>query len=160
MSQQRLDLDDSDLPASFEEILSRPSEDAERPKPIPQGTYRFIIKEVPRRGVAPKTGNGFLEFTCYPTAAGDGVQKEALDEAGGLKDKRVRYTLWVTDAAEWRITKFLDDCGIPSRDSKNKKLGHFDRLDMVVNAEFEGHVKHRVVGDAIYAEIDSTMPAG
>lgn len=142
----------------FESILDRPSEDAERPKPLPQGSYVCVVHGLPEYGKSSKKQTDFVRFTLIPLQAMDDVDADALDEVGGLEGKSLSDTYYLTPNAEYRLRDFLDNCGIPSRDDDEEKLSHRARIEMATNQQVIAHVKHRASqdGSSVFAEVSGT----
>jgi len=97
---------------SFSAILDQQVEDAERPKPLPVGTYLCVVTGLPRFDKSSRAQTDFAEFTLQPTEVYDDVDKDELEAMGGLENRTLRITFWLTEDAKWRLRKFLEDCGI------------------------------------------------
>lgn len=101
---------------TFASILDTPSDEIERPKPLPGGTYICSVKGQPNQGKA-KTGTEFAEFTLQILGAHEDVDPDALAEClkgKALIEKTIKATYYVTDDAIWRLKEFLDHCGVES----------------------------------------------
>jgi len=92
---------------AFSDILSRQASEIERPKPLPVGTYICQVKGLPRQDVSSKKGTPFWEFTLIPVGHLDDVTAEDLEAVGGLANKTLRATFYLTDEAEYRLADFL-----------------------------------------------------
>ncbi len=146
---------------AFESILDRPSVDAKPPRPLPKGHYLCAVKGNPRFDKSSKKGTDFVEFTLQPVEARDDVDEDELKALkGGIKGRTIRATYYLTDDAEWRLTKFLNDCGIPQEDEDGNKLTHSQRIAEINGAEVIAQVRHRPSesGDVFYVELGSTAP--
>jgi hypothetical protein len=137
-------------------ILDRPSEDAERPKPLPQGSYICIVQSW-EEGSSTKKQTPFIRFTLKPIDAGEDVKPEELEEAGGLGERTLGVNYYLTDNSEYRLREFLDHCGVDSKDGKTK-LSHRDRAEMALNTQVGAFIKHRASedGEAVFAEVSRT----
>ncbi len=140
---------------NFDDILSRPASEVERPKPLPQGSYLCIVKGLPRHDKSSKKLTPFVEFTLQPTAAGEDVDEEDLAAMGGIANKTIRATYYKTEDALWRLTDFLEHCGI---DLEGKSISQ--AIDETPNCEVIAFIKHRASedGQSIFAELAKTAP--
>jgi len=94
---------------NFGAILDQPSGAVERPKALPQGTYLFVTQGMPRQDKSTKKGTEFIEFTCKVLQAGEDVDPEALEEAGGIADKTMNLTFYLTEKSTYRLKEFMID---------------------------------------------------
>ena len=146
------------------DLLDQPSIDAERPKPFPQGSYIAQVKGLPREDVSTRKQTRYLEFTLVPVEVyrdKDGrtdVDEDALEEMGGLNDRSLRHTLYVTDLAMYRMREFFDHCGIPDMEGK-RKLSHNERAVQSPGCHVGISVKHvpSQDGSGVFANIASTF---
>src|SRR6266487_695378 len=99
--------------ATFSSILDETSSGTvDRPKPLPVGTYTCIVVGQPRFDKSSKLGTPFVEFTLKPIQAGEDVDEDALEEIGGIGNRTLRATFYLTEEAKYRLDKFLEDLGI------------------------------------------------
>jgi len=146
--------------ANLTSILDRPLSENVKPKPLPRGIYRCVVKEW-EKGTA-NTGTEYIRFQLAPIAVEGEIDQDALDTAltkgNGqkvpLSEKRLRRTFFLTDLAAYRLQDFLVDCGIP--------LGRniSSMLQEVNNREVLADVRHTPStdpgSDAMYAEVVAT----
>lgn len=148
----------------FSAILDRTSAEVERPKPLPIGPYAWAVKGLPRMDKSAKKGTPFVEFTCQPLQAMEGVDEDDLEAALTKKDgsKKLlgdmtqRLTFYLTEDALWRLKKFLvQDLQIEEGDRTLAAL-----IDEAPGCQFIGTVKHTPTddGEGVYANIGSTAP--
>lgn len=162
-----VEVEEDDVP-NFSSLLDTPSEDVERPKPGPMGHYLAMVKghAVPTKSKQQTPG---WIFTFQPLEAGDDVDandlKAWLTKANGdvvpLRDKSFTYTLWESENALYRITEFLDDLGIPSRDESNKKLTVRQRMQEAPGKTCYIQIVHNPStrdGVTMYANVGRTLP--
>lgn len=98
--------------ANFQDILNKPMDDIKAPVPLPIGTYLCIVDGQPTIGELGKNKNTAVTFNLKFMQAQQDVDHAALMDAlrgGSLSDRSIRYTLWVTDDAVWRLKTFLKD---------------------------------------------------
>jgi len=139
---------------NFGALLDKPASDVERPKPLPQGSYHCIVKGLPRFDKYSKKFTEFVEFTLQPTAAGEDVDEEDLAAMGGIANKTIRATYYITEDALWRLKDFLSHCGIEEDGSLR------NMIDQTPNCEVIAFIKHRASedGQSVFAELAKTAP--
>lgn len=97
---------------NFAALLDKPSSEIERPKPLPVGTYVAVVQGMPRYDKSSKKQTDFVEFTLKLQAAGEDVDAEELAAVGGIADKTMKDTYYITEQALWRLKEFLTNCGL------------------------------------------------
>lgn len=146
---------------SFEDALNVPMHEVTRPKPLPQGTYTFNVLSW-REDKSSKKQTAFVEYTLQPIAFEEDVDESEVDDMGGLANRTIRHTFYLTPDAMWRLRKFLEDCGVDVGNKRNPKMAG-DLIPQAVGAQVLGHVKHepsRAIGSTdVYAVISSTAKA-
>lgn len=150
--------------ASFESILDTPATEVERPKPLPAGTYDAIVKGLYEQGESSQKKTPFVRFTLAMQAAGEDVDEDELKEILTDKDgnptpltgKTIKATYYTTPDALFRLTDFLEHCGI---DLEGKKIRQ--AMDETPNASVTVVIGHRASedGQQIFAEVKRTMKA-
>jgi hypothetical protein len=151
---------------NFRDILDTPATEVTRPKPTPIGTYLVTVKGNYEEGETPNTHSPYADFTLgFRQAQGD-VDEEALTEyltqgngqVAKLTDKTIRYRLWTSDKALFRLLRFLKDCGIPEQDEDGNVYTVRDMMQLAPNSQVLIYIKHRPGDDneSMYAEIGRT----
>jgi hypothetical protein len=150
----------------FTSVLDTPSTEVSRPRPLPQGTFAWQIKGLPRIDKSTKKGTEFSEYVCQALEACEDVDpdelKLSLTKASGdvipLKDRTQRITFYHTEDALWRLKKFFDDLQIPEEDDEGNVRSLRQRMQDVPGKIFYGHIKHQPSddGETMYANIDKT----
>ena len=97
---------------SFASILDRAPSEIEKPKPLPQGSYITVLVGQPRFDKSAKKQTDFVEFQHKLLSAQDDVDEDELKALGGIKDKVMKNTFYLTEGATWRLKEFLEHCGI------------------------------------------------
>lgn len=140
---------------NFSSILDRPASEIERPKPLPPGTYLTILQGLPRYDKSAKKQTEFIEFKHKITQAGEDVDEDALKEAGGLEDKTVNNTFYLTEDAAWRLRKFLEDCGF---DFSDGSVTLREAAEQSANSEVYITIGHEPSqdGQSVFARIKGT----
>lgn len=141
----------------FSEILNKRSEEIERPKPLPVGTYLMMIPAPAEIKQIGKNNTDAAEFQCRVVQAMDDVDASALEAAGGIQNKTMRLTFWLTEEAAFRLKEFLINA--LEVDENGRTLG--EMMPDAVNRMFKAQIKHRPSPDGtqIYAEIGQTAKA-
>lgn len=94
----------------FNSLLSTPTDNIEKPKPLPNGTYQGVIFGNPTFREAGQNQTPQVEFTVRPTGSDD-VDPSEL--AGiNLSDKMLRASFWLSKDAQYRLVDFAKSCGI------------------------------------------------
>ena len=104
---------------NFGSILDRAPSEIEKPKPLPQGSYITQIVGQPRFDKSSKKQTEFVEFTHKLLAAQEDVDEDELKSMGGIKEKVMKNTFYLTEGAAWRLKEFLEHCGINLDECEN-----------------------------------------
>ena len=107
---------------NFGSILDRAPSEIEKPKPLPQGSYITQIVGQPRFDKSTKKQTEYVEFTHKLLAAQEDVDEDELKALGGVKDKVMKNTFYLTEGAAWRLKEFLEHCGIDEADSLREMI--------------------------------------
>lgn len=139
---------------NFGSILDKASSEVERPKPLPVGTYICVVQGLPKLDKTTKKQTEYIEFTLKPLQAGEDVDHEELEAMGGIANKTLRHTCYLTEDALWRLKKFLDDCGIDDGDDVSLR----QRVDQSPGRQVAVFIKHTNSedGETIYANVGTT----
>ena len=138
---------------SFSSILDTPSSDIERPKPMPVGTYDCLVQGQPRFDKSSKKQTPFVEFTLKLQSAHDNVDEDTLKDLGGLKDKTIKNTYYLTETAAWRLKDFLDHC-----DAGDEEMTLSQRIAETPGKRVTITIGHEASDDgtAIFARVKGT----
>lgn len=140
---------------NFGALLDQAPSETERPKPLPQGTYVTMIQGLPRQDKSTKKGTEYVEFTHKLLSAGEDVDAEELAAMGGIGDKTMRNTYYITENSLWRLKDFLSHCGIDV-----DAVGSYrEAIDETPGKQVSIYIKHvpSEDGTAIYANIGKTL---
>lgn len=97
---------------NFGALLDKPGSEIERPKPLPQGSYVAMVQGLPRFDKSSQKQTEFVEFTLKLLSAQEDVDADELKDLGGLADKTIKATYYITEGALWRLKEFLTSCGL------------------------------------------------
>lgn len=142
--------------ADFASILDMPATDVERPKPLPVGTYFGVVQGLPEHDVSSKKKTPFVRFTLAVQSVGDDVDEDDLKAFGdeGVIGKLIRSTYYTTPDSLFRLTDFLEHCGI---DPEGKSVRAC--IDETPNCSIGFSISHRASddGQSVFAEVKSTF---
>ncbi len=97
---------------NFQELLAKQVDSVERPKAFPIGSYDAIIAGH-EHGKSSKKETHYVRFWCKLIGTREDVDNEDFEAAGGLEAltarKPIKLDFYVTDAALWRLTEFLQE---------------------------------------------------
>lgn len=141
---------------NFTTILDEAPTEVVRPKPLPAGTYLFVVG-APRYDKSSRKQTEFTEFLLRPIQAMDDVDPDELEAAGGIDGKTIRATFYSTEDAIYRLDEFHEHCGI----DLSQKASRRARSEECVNAQVIGVVRHRSSDDGqrVFAELAQTALA-
>jgi hypothetical protein len=140
---------------NFSSILDTPADQIERPKPLPAGTYRAIVQGIPRQDVSSKKQTPFVEFTLKLLAADEDVDQEELAAIGGLTDKTIKDTYYLTENSLFRVKDFLASCGVDVDSGASLR----QLIEQTPNKEVGVFIAHEPSqdGEAVFARVKKTF---
>lgn len=134
--------------ANFNDILNRPVEAIEAPKPIPVGTYLALINAQPIFAKIGKNQTDCVNFPIIFQQPQDDVDVAALNESlaradgvsKSLSDVKSNIRQFLTEDSLWRVKAFLvDHLGI---EETGKTLGQM--IPEAMGRQVLVTVKHRL----------------
>lgn len=160
---------DDDEPKTFESILDMPVSELTRPKPLPHGTYKTVVRGLPKIDKSTKKGTEYSEYTLQILEAYDDVDADALEECltkgngdvQRLQDRSLRLTFYHTPASGYRLGDFLTkDLQIDKVDDDGRERSPRELMQEAPGRQVGVHVKHDPSpdGETMYANIDKTFP--
>lgn len=145
------------------DILDKPATQIDRPKPLPVGTYLWMVVGMPRHDKSKEKQTPYVEFTVKCMSAFDDVDEEGLAEwaiksdgtSRALTDFTQKLTFYTTADAVYRLQDFIDHCGCAEEGKSTRQC-----LDDMPNAQFVGSIVHSASkdGTTVYANIGKTAP--
>lgn len=149
---------------NFGSLLDTSTDDVERPKAMPEGSYLWTVKGMPRFDKSSKKQTEYAEFTLVCTAAGDDVDHEALDAyltmkdgtKKGLSESIQRATYYLTEGSLFRLKDFLQHCGIELEGRSLREC-----IDDTPNCQVGAYIRHEASndGESIFGRIGKTFSA-
>ena len=137
---------------SFESILNTPMSDIAKPKPRPVGTYIGVVTKAPEiKKIGPKETLAAI-FDVKVISPGPDIDASELAAAGGIGERHLRVTQFLTEDALWRLKNFLLALGLEDDGSSIGKL-----LAETPGRQALFKIKHRPSqdGSELYEEVDS-----
>ena len=144
--------------ANFSDILNKPIDDIKAPSALPTGTYLCLIDGQPELGPVGKKETPAAIFNFKPMQAMTDVDPQLLQTAldgSSLADKKIRFTLWLTDDAAHRAKTFLiEHLGIPKA-----SLG--EMFPQAMGRQVLVSIGHRTDGNPpqVYMDVKATAKA-
>lgn len=141
---------------NFSSVLDQKVEDIEKPKPLPVGTYIGVINAAPEIGPVGKNNTLAAKFKIKILMADSDVDQDLLSAMGGIKEREIQHTLWLTEDAAWRAKEFVEQCGV-SGASKTLR----ESLTECMGCQIKLNLNHRPSEDGkeLYLNIKSTASA-
>lgn len=100
----------------FSELLSKPTEEIKKPKPLPEGSYQVLISAHKYDEAKTKEGpKAIVRLTCRFQEAMDDVDEADLSDAlqgEVLTTKSATYDMWLTPDAQYRVVEFAKSLGV------------------------------------------------
>lgn len=140
---------------NFGALLDKAPTEIERPKPLPAGTYTCVVQGLPEYDKSSKKQTEYVRFTLKPLAAEADVDTEALAEMGGLGDKTIPVTFYITENSLFRLKDFLSHLGF---DVTDPEASLREMCETTTGRQVRAFIKHRASedGESIFAEVGRT----
>src|ERR1700688_227452 len=95
---------------NFGAVLDVPPSEVKPPVALPAGPYLCVVQGLPKYDVSSKQKSEFAEFTLQPLQVMEEEMGEGVEALGGLTDKTIRATFYLTEKALWRLKELLAHC--------------------------------------------------
>lgn len=140
---------------NFGALLDKPGSEIERPKPLPQGSYVAMVQGLPRFDKSAKKQTEFVEFTLKLVEAGEDVDADELKEMGGLVDKTIKDTYYITEGSLWRLKDFLANCDLDADGDESLR----ELLEETPGKTIGIFIKHEASqdGTSVFARVGKTF---
>lgn len=121
---------------SFSHLLSKPVDSAERPKPLPAGTYHGRVSRY-EFAESKEKKTPYVRFHVRLTGPGDDIDPDALRATNSKgqpmmidpSKKEMRKDFYLTEDALFRLREFIESCEITT---ENRSFN--ETIPEVVNA--------------------------
>lgn len=142
------------MATNFTDILSKSADAIEKPKPLPVGTYICMIDGPAEFVEVGQNETPAANLKLRPLAADVDVDQGLLAEQGGIGERRIRHTLYLSEDALWRAKEFFENCGIPAEGKTLKEL-----FAALPNQQIKVVIKHQPSKDGteMYANVARTL---
>jgi hypothetical protein len=140
------------MSANFTDILNTPMSDIAKPKPRPVGTYVGVVTKAPEIKKIGQKETLAAIFDVKVISPGPDIDASELAAAGGIGERHLRVTQFLTEDALWRLKNFLLALGLEDDGSSIGKL-----LAETPGRQALFKIKHRPSqdGSELYEEVDS-----
>ena len=141
--------------ANFGSILDVDPDLILPPKLLPVGTYLCLVQGLPRLDKSSKKQTEFVEFTLKVLEAYKDVDADELEEIGGIVDKTIKATYYLTPDSTIFLKNFLfNDLGLENEGSLRPSL------EKAMGNEVLATVRHEPSQDGtrMFARVGSTAP--
>lgn len=141
---------------NFASILDEAPTEIIRPQPLPVGTYLCVVG-APEDTISSQKKTPGVKFPLKPIMAMEDVNEDDLNDMGGLENKNLNITFWLTPDSAYRLDDFHSHCGLDI----TQKLSRRMRNSEVVNSQVLAVVSHRMSDDntQTFAEVRRTARA-
>jgi len=102
------------MAVNFKELLSKPVESAERPKPRPAGPYHGVIEGF-KFDESKKQKTPFVRLNLTQVTPSDGIDLDALEAAGGTSKWKPHKDFYLTEDALFRLRELIESCDIDAK---------------------------------------------
>lgn len=139
--------------ANFQDLLSQPVSEVSRPKPLPVGSYVFMISDF-KFDESRQKKTKFVQFVLKPVMALDDVDQSELSESLGdktLSDKEFKQDFYLTGDAIWRLDEFLLESVGTTADTPR-----MEQINEAKGQQVRGYISHQPSArdaNMIYANI-------
>ncbi len=135
---------------SFAALLDKPADEVEAPKPLPTGFYRVMNTKF-EMGESNKKKTPFVQFEVSVLSAEADVDENELEAAGGIEDKTLRQTFYLTPDSMFRVKEFATN--ILDIDTKGLSMGEV--IQACLQIPYIANVNHVTSqdGSRVYTEL-------
>jgi hypothetical protein len=132
--------------ANISDILNRPAEDVEAPKPLPVGSYNCVVKGLPEQGESSVKKTPYLRFSFQIVSPREDVEASDIEEFETNKTgektpiagRIITSDYYLTNEALFMLTDFLEALGIDFTNGKSVSAA----IDESPNMECVVFIKH------------------
>lgn len=146
---------------NFRDLLSKPADHIKKPKPLPVGTYRGVIKSK-TFDTSKAKGTPYVRLLLQPLMAEADVSPEDLLEADGatpiaIATKTLRYDMYLSDDAQYRVVELARGLGLQT---EGRSLGEI--IEDLPNNNVLISVVQQMANDGsgeVYNNVNKLAPA-
>jgi hypothetical protein len=143
---------------NFGAVLDTPASDIKPPPPFPAGPYLCVVQGLPKYDVSSKQKTEFAQYTLQPLQVMEAEMQEGVDAIGGLTDKTINATFYLTEKAIWRLKEFLVNC--IGEDEVNGAGTLRESMEAVTGSQVIAYMKHEASDDGkrTFAKFSGSAP--
>lgn len=140
------------MTVDFSKILGKQTQEIEKPKPLPMGTYVCNNPALPRFIELGQNKTPCAQFNLTVIAPGDDIDAEQLSEYGEWKGKSIRHNMFLTEDSLFRTKEEL--CNAFTIEEEGKTLGQV--FNETVNRQVLVTLTHRPSDDGttMYVQVE------
>lgn len=144
--------------ANFGAILDQAPSDIKPPEALPVGSYLCVVQGMPRYDKSTKKGTEFVEYSLVILQAGDDIDDDAKKSVvGGIKGKVIKATYYLTEGSLWRLTGFLEHCGLDVENAGSLR----ELMEQPNGRQVIAYLKHEAATDGsnrVFGRLAGTAP--
>lgn len=141
--------------ANFGAILDKPVDDVKAPPLLPVGTYLCVVQGLPRQDKSSQKKTEFVEYTLKVLEAKGDVGPDELEQIGGVMDKTIKATYYLTPEAGFMLKNFLyNDLLLEPSETMRPDLERAMGNQVLVKIKHEPSQD----GQRMFARVASTAP--
>lgn len=138
------------------DLLSKPANAFDRPKPLPAGKYICALGQS-KQGKSKDKQTPYVEFDVSIIGPHDNsVDANLLNEIADWQQRKLRLTFYITQDSLWRLRGFIEQ--FDKNMAETMPIGQ--AIGMLTGRQFIAQVKltPSKKGDTMFNEIDDTAP--
>ncbi|MBZ5653190.1 MAG: hypothetical protein LAO18_22220 [Acidobacteriia bacterium] len=141
---------------NFGSVLDVPASEIKAPVALPAGPYLCVVQGLPKQDVSSKKKTEYLEYTLTPLQVMEEEMEAGVAELGGLTDKTIRATFYLSEKSVYRLKEFIEHCGVEIAEGEGLR----GPSEAVVGCQVIAFLKHESSEDGkkIYAKFSGSAP--
>ena len=142
---------------NFGSVLDIPASDIKAPVALPAGPYLCVVLGLPKQDVSSKKKTEYLEYTLQPLQVMEEEMQPGVDELGGLTDKIIKATFYLSEKSVYRLKEFIEHCNVEIPDG----IGGLRQASQeLAGSQVIAYLKHESSDDGkkIFAKFSGSAP--
>lgn len=141
--------------ADFDSMLNVDLDSVQRPKPLPQGNFKWKVLDYDF-GESSNKGTPYVRYDLQFAEAGEDVDEDLLEEVPNYQQKTMSEYFYLSETTMWRLKDFLQAAGVETQGRTIKEA-----LDDAIGAEVWAFIRVRSAqnSDAQFNEISNFAEA-
>lgn len=139
----------------FTTLLSKSSDEVEKPEPIPAGSYDMIIVGF-KSGESQQKKTPYVEIETKVIAPRDDVDMESYAKVRNPQDRTFKTQFYITEDSLFRLKDFLIKAGF-----ETEGRTFLEMLNEIAGRTIIGIISHRLGndGESVYPEVKKFLKA-